>query len=73
MEMCTNIGERVMDVLCNKHPYACPSPAASLDTYPECPPELVPMDINDDTVTEVAGKIYGGAGKGGTDLLRLHN
>ena len=29
------------------------------------------MDIMDDTVTEVAGRLSGGSGTGGTDLVGL--
>ena len=54
-ELCTKTGERVMDVLRTKHPDARPPTAASLDTYPDHQPELVPVDITSDMVMEVVG------------------
>ena len=51
---CTKTGERVMEVLRTKHPDARPLLAASLDVYPNNPPEMVPVDITDDVVSEVA-------------------
>ena len=53
-----------MEVLQTKHPDVRPPIAASLDLYPDRPPELVPVDITDDTVTEVAGQLSVGAGPG---------
>ena len=52
-ELCTNTGERVMEMLRTKHPEARPPTAASLDLYPYRPPELVPVDITNNMVTEV--------------------
>ena len=72
-ERCTKTGERVMEVLCNKYPEARPPPATSLDSYPDRPPELVPVDITENTVIEVAGRLSGGAGKGGEDSVILQN
>ena len=62
-----------MEVLHTKHPDACLPTAAILDTYPDRPPELVPVDINDDTVTEMTGRISGGAGTRGTDSVILQH
>ena len=62
-----------MEVLHTKHPDKQPPTAASLDTYPYRPQELVPVDTTNDTVTEVAGHIYGGAGPGGTESVSLQN
>ena len=62
-----------MEVLPNKHSKACPPTAASLETYPECPPEIFHVDITDDTVTEVTGRLSRGAGTGGTDSVSLHH
>ena len=45
--------------------------AASLETYPDRPPDLVPVDITYDTVTEVARQLSWGAGPGGTDSVVL--
>ena len=54
-ELCTNTKERVMDVLCTKHPDARPPAATILDTYQDRPPELVPVDTNNNKVTKVSG------------------
>ena len=62
-----------MEVLCTKHPDAHPSSAACLDAYPNNPPEMVPVDITDDVVAAVAGRLLGGAGPGGTDLVSLQH
>ena len=70
---CTNMGERVMKVLCTKHPEACPPTVSSLDSYQDCPPEFVPVGITDNTVTVVAERISGGAGMGGTDSVSLQH
>ena len=50
-DLCTKTGEKVIEVLRTKHLDACPSTTASLDTYPDRPLDLVPVDITDDTVT----------------------
>ena len=70
-ELCTNTGERVMEVLRTKHPDARPPTATSLDTYPDPPTELVPMDITDDMVTEVARQLSGGAAIFEMELVSL--
>ena len=44
-----------MEVLCTKYLDARPLFKASLDTYPDRPPQLIPMDITNDTGVEVAG------------------
>ena len=62
-----------MEVLPTKHPKAQTPRAASLDCYTGRPPELTPVDINDDTVTAVAGRLLGGAGPGGTDSVSLQH
>ena len=54
-----------MEVLCTKHPHARPPTVASLYTYLDLPPELVTVDNTDNTVTEVVGRLSGGAGAGG--------
>ena len=54
-ERCKKMGERVMEVLRTKHPEACTPTASSLDSYSDRPPDLVPVDITDNTVTEVVG------------------
>ena len=62
-----------MEVLRAKHPEVRTPTAASLDSYPDRPPELTPVDITDDTVTAVAGQLSGGAGPGGTDSVSLQH
>ena len=61
-DRCTNTGDWVMEVLHAKHPEAWTPTAAILDSYPDCPLELTTVDITDDTVTAVAGRLSGGAG-----------
>ena len=68
---CTKTGERVIEVLRIKHPDARPPSAASLYAYPNNPLEMVPVDITDDVLSVVAGRLSGGAGPGGTDLVSL--
>ena len=63
-EHCTKTGDRVMEVLRTKHPNKRPLSAASQDTYTGRPPELVPVDIMNNMVTEVAVHLSRGAGTG---------
>ena len=44
-EMCTKTGERVMEVMHTKHMDTLTSSTATLDTYPDRPLDIVPMDI----------------------------
>ena len=67
-DLCTNTGERVTEVLCTKNLDERPLTASILDRYTDLPPEIVPMDITDDTVTEVDGKLSGWARPGGDGL-----
>ena len=60
-----------MEVLRTKHPEARTPTAASLDSYPDHPLELVLVDINNNIVAAVAGQLSGGAGTGGTDSVSL--
>ena len=46
-----------MEVLSTKHPEARTPTAAILESYPERPPEIVPVDITDNMVTAVAGRL----------------
>ena len=62
-----------MEVLRTKHPDARPLSAACLDTYAENSPEMVPVDITDDVVSSVAGRLLGGAGPGETDSVILQH
>ena len=63
-ELCTKTGERLMKVLRTKHTDARPPTAASMESCTDHPPDIFLVDITDDTVTEVAGQISGGAGLG---------
>ena len=62
-----------MEVMRTKHPEARPPTAASLDSYPDRPPELVPVDITNETVTLVAGRLSVGARPGGTDSVSFQH
>ena len=62
-----------MEVLHTKHLEARTPKAVCLDSYTSHPPELTPVDITDDTVTAVAGRLSGGAGPGGTDSVSLQH
>ena len=55
--LCTKTGDRVLEVLHAKHPEARPLSAACLDAYPGPPPEMVPVDITDNMVSAVAGRL----------------
>ena len=70
---CTKTGERVVEVLRTKNPDTRPLLATCLDVYPNNPPEMVPVDITDDVVLAVAGRLLGGAGPGGTDSVSLQH
>ena len=71
--MCTKTGNGVMEVLRTKQPEARTPTAASLDHYKRRPPELTPVDITEDTVMAVSGRLSGGAGPGGTDSVSLQH
>ena len=62
-----------MEVLHTKHPEAQTPTAESLESYPGRLPELTPVDITEDTVTEVAERLLGGAGPRGTDSMSLQH
>ena len=62
-----------MEVLHAKHPEAWTPTVASLDLYPDCPPEITPVDITNDMVTAVAWRLSGGARPGRTDLVSLQH
>ena len=61
------------EVLRAKHLEERTPTAASLDSYPDLPPDLTPVDITDDTVTVVAGRLSRGAGPGGTYSVSLQH
>ena len=72
-ERCEKTGDRVLEVLRSKYPEARTPTAACLESYTGFSPELTPVDITDDTVTAVAGRLSGGAGPGGTDSVSLQH
>ena len=47
--------------------------AVSLDSYTDQPPKMVPVDITDNTVTAVAGRLSGGAMLGRKDSVSLQH
>ena len=72
-ELCTKTGDRAMEVLHTKYLDARPPSAASLEIYLDRLPDIVPVDITNDTVAEVAGRLSGGAGTRRTDSVSLQN
>ena len=62
-----------MKVLRTKHPDTRSLYAACLNTYTDKPLEIVPVDITDNVVSAVAGRLSGGAGLGGTDSVSLQH
>ena len=72
-DKCTKTGELVMEVLCTKNLDARLPSVKILDAYPENPPEMVAVYITEDVVTAVAGRLSGGAGPGGTELVSLQH
>ena len=63
----------MLEVLHTKHPEARTPTEACLENYTGRPLEPTPVDITDDTVTAVAGRLLGGAGPGGTDSVSLQH
>ena len=62
-----------MEVLHTKHPDARPPSTAFLDAYPNNPPEMFPVNITDNLVLAVTGRLLGGAGPGGTDSVSIQH
>ena len=62
-----------MEVLRTKHPDALPPSTECLDTYPNNPLVMVPVDIIDNVVSAVAGRLSGVAGPEGTDSVSLQH
>ena len=62
-----------MEVLHTNQPEARTPTAANLELYLDCPPELVPVNITNDRVTAVEGRLSGGSGPGGTDSVSLQH
>ena len=72
-EKYTKMGERVMEVLRAKNPDVLPPSTASLDNYPVNPLEMVPVNITDNVVVAVAGRLSREAGPRGTDSVSLQH
>ena len=62
-----------MEVNRTKHPDARPPLAACLDNYADNLPEMVPVDITDNVVLAVVGRLLRGAGPGGTDSVSIQH
>ena len=67
------MGDREMEILRSKLHIARTPTTANLDSYPDRPSELTPVDITDYMVTAVAGRLSGRAGPGGTDSVLLQH
>ena len=72
-EHCIKQKERMMDILHTRHPDTRRPSSASIESYTDRPPELVPMDITENTATEIAGSLSRGSGTGGTKSVRLQH
>ena len=72
-DTCKKTGDRMMEVIRTNHPEAWTHMAASLYNYKGRPLELTSVDITEDTVTAVAGRLSGSAGPGGTDSVSLQH
>ena len=59
-DRCNKTGYRVLEVLQATNPEAQTLSTACLTSYTGHSPELTPVDITDDTVTAVAGRLSGG-------------
>ena len=62
-----------MEVLRINHMDARAPTEDSLDSYPDQPLDLVPVDIIDNMVAEVAGRLLDGAETGGAGSFSLQN
>jgi hypothetical protein len=73
--LCTKTGRPVIDVLRSKHPEMREPQSEDIGTRVFEPyddtPQQIPLDVTVDTVEEVAGKLSGAAGPGGTDAVAL--
>jgi hypothetical protein len=74
---CTKTGCPVLEVLCKKHPDLREPPLVgqtngAFEPY-ESAPQSVPVDITAELIEEVAPKLSGAAGPGGTDSVTLRN
>ena len=71
-DQCTKYSEPVMDVLHSKHPDARPPTRTSLESYPVQLPDLILIDMTEDTVTDITGNLSIGSGTRGSDLVSLN-
>ena len=62
-----------MEVLQSKHPGTRPPFRAIIDSYLGQPLELVPINMNKNTVIEILGRLTGGTGPEGMDLMILYH
>ena len=62
-----NTGKPDLNDLRSKHPEARAPSDTSLNAYPGRPTELVPDELREETVIEVAQRLPGGAKSGVTD------
>jgi hypothetical protein len=69
-DKCSKTGLPVSDVLDSKHPMAQVPDANALPRYEELP-ELIEVDVNEDSVEDTARKLSGRAGLGGVDSYTL--
>ena len=70
-DRCEKTGDRVLEVLRAKHLEAWTPTVACLTSYTGHPPELTLVDITDDTMMAVVGRLLGGA-KPEEPVLKRH-
>ena len=68
---CKNTGEPVLVLIRDKHPEDHVPSAHIFDACSGRPSDLLPFNLTEDTVIEVAPHLSGGAGPGGTDVVIL--
>ena len=72
-DRCTKTNRPVIDVLRDKHPpLRMPDGQSELFTGDDLP-DVIDIDITEDTVEKVASQLSGAAGPGGTDAVDLRN
>ena len=75
-DICTKSGRPVLEVLESKHPpmrepQAIGERGGACEEYEDGVPTTIPLIISSDTIEEVAVKLSGAAGPGGTDAETL--
>ncbi len=65
-------GENIFDVLKSKHPAATDPDPSEMEDY-EILPDFVDLDVTEDTVEQVARRLSGSAGPGGSDAQALQH